>query len=351
MTKMTTLRWNSGTAYDFFISLLALHYAADYGLRPNWTAGVRQRLSIPHREFLERIYSFASVPMDWISSLPGSKDALPVLRHAAGLALAERLRILTLPYNTPLEAQATLEHIAKQGRFTTEEKELLGRTVTHRGQVLKTAELDNLLKAWMNLEKSNEQILAALQEYYDAFFADEESRIRPVLQAGLEHARELSRRVTLPTLVEELSRGVRFEDVESAQKLILVPSYWSTPFVFPTSPAKGSMQIVFGCRPDVLSIAPGAETPDMLMNALKALADPTRLRILRYLGGQPLTPTELARLLRLRPPTVLHHLQALRLAELVAIRVSENGEKRYTARSETLKVIFTSVKVFLNRQD
>jgi DNA-binding transcriptional ArsR family regulator len=151
--------------------------------------------------------------------------------------------------------------------------------------------------------------------------------------------------------VEELSRGVRFEDVESAQELILVPSYWSTPFVFPTTAAEGSMQIVFGCRPDVQSIAPGAETPDMLVNALKSMADPTRLRILRYLTRQPLTPTELSRLLRLRPPTVLHHLQALRLAELVAIRVSENGEKCYAARSETLNVIFTSVKDFLKKQD
>ena len=145
--------------------------------------------------------------------------------------------------------------------------------------------------------------------------------------------------------------GCDFEEVEAAKELVLVPSYWSTPFVFPTYPGKGRMQIVFGCRPDMQSIAPGAETPDKLMNALKSLADPTRLRILRYLTGQPLTPTELSRRLRLRPPTVLHHLQALRLAELVAIRVSENGEKRYAARSETLNAIFISVKDFLIKQD
>jgi len=348
---MTNLRWNSGTAYDFFISLLALHHAADFGLRPNWTAGVRQRLSVPQREFLERIFSFASVPLDWISSLPDPKDALPVLRRAADLAPADRLRILTLPLDTPYEVHETLDYIAKRGSVTAKQKEFLGRTLTHRNEYLKAAELDNLLKIWINLDKSSEQISTALQEYYGAFFADEETRIRPVLQAGLEHARELSGRVTLPALVEVLSRGVHFEDVESAKELILVPSYWSTPLVFPTSAADGTMQIVFGCRPDVQSIAPGAETPDMLINALKSLADPTRLRILRYLTGQPLTPTELSRLLRLRPPTVLHHLQALRLAELVAIRVSENGEKRYAVRSETLNVIFASVKEFLKKQD
>jgi DNA-binding transcriptional ArsR family regulator len=348
---MTTLRWNSGTAYDFFISLLALHHAAEFGLRPNWTAGVRQRLSVPQREFLERVYSFASVPLDWISGLPEPKDTLSVLRRAADLAPADHLRILTQPLNISLEVHETLNHIAERGSVTAEEKEFLGRTLTHRNEHLKAAELDNLLKVWMDPDKSSEQISTTLQEYYGAFFADEETRIRPVLQAGLEHARELSGRVTLPALVEELSRGVHFEDVESVQELILVPSYWLTPFVIPTNPAKGTMQIVFGCRPDVQSIAPGAETPNMLINALKSLADPTRLRILRYLTGQPLTPTELSRLLRLRPPTVLHHLQALRLAELVAIRVSENGEKRYAARSETLNLIFASVKDFLKKQD
>lgn len=348
---MTTLRWTSGTAYDFFISLFALHRAASFGLRPNWTAGVRQRLSAPGREFLERVYSFASVPLDWISSLPGPKDALPVLLRAADLAPADRLRILTLPMDTPGEALKRLDHIAEHGSVTVEEKEFLSRTLTLRNKPLNPYELDNLLNVWMNPDKSSEQISTTLQEYYGAFFADEETRIRPALQAGLEYARELSERVTLLALVEELSRGVQFEDVESAKELILVPSYWSTPFVFHTNPAEGSTQVVFGCRPEVQSVAPGAETPDLLMNSLKSLADPTRLRILRYLSGQPLTPTELSRLLRLRPPTVLHHLQALRLAELVAIRVSENGEKRYAARTETLNVIFASVKDFLKKQD
>jgi DNA-binding transcriptional ArsR family regulator len=348
---MTTLHWHSGTAYDFFISLLALHHSADFGLRPNWSAGVRQRLSVPSREFLERIFSFAVVPLDWISSLPEPKDALPVLHLAAQLSPVDRLRLLTLPLDTSLQAKETLAHIAARARVTTDEKKFLAATLMRRDQHFKSAELDDLIRVWVNLDESAGQIVAALQEYYDAFFADEETRIRPVLQAGLDQARELAGRVTLPVLVEELSRGVRFADVELAQDLILVPSYWSTPLVFPTTPAKGTLQIVFGCRPDVQSISPGAETPDMLINALKSLADPTRLRILRYLSGQPLTPTGLSRLLRLRPPTVLHHLLALRLAGLVAIQVSENGEKRYTARLETLNDIFKSVKDFLKKQD
>src|SRR5512135_2449391 len=100
---MPTLIWFSGTAYDFFISLLVLHHAADFGVRPYWTAGVRQRLSNPVRETLELTSSYASVPLDWISSLPEPKDALPVLKRAASLAPIKRLRYLTLPMDTPGE--------------------------------------------------------------------------------------------------------------------------------------------------------------------------------------------------------------------------------------------------------
>jgi DNA-binding transcriptional ArsR family regulator len=344
---MTALRWNSGTAYDFFISLLALHHSADFGLRPSWAAGVRQRIPPPHREFLEAIYTFASPPLDWISTLPESKDAFPVLEQAARLGLTDRLWYLTQPMNTSPEVRERLFNIAERGSATAEDKKYLERTLNRGKEHLKVDELNNAINTWINIKKSSDQLLIALQEYYNVFFIDEEARIRPALQKGLEHARELSKQQTLHELVEKLSRGVRFEVAESAKELIMVPSYWSTPFVFHTSASEGSLQIVFGCRPDDESIIPGAEVPDILLNTLKSLADPTRLRILRYLSRQPQTPTELSRLLRLRPPTVIHHLHALRLAELVTIRVSESGEKCYTIRSETLNAINASIAEFL----
>jgi DNA-binding transcriptional ArsR family regulator len=176
-------------------------------------------------------------------------------------------------------------------------------------------------------------------------------RPAPALQAGLKKSQELALKLNSSELVEKLSRGVIFEEVSSAQEIILVPSYWLMPFVIPTNPAKGCIQIVFSCRSEVQSVAPVAETPDPLVNALKSLADPTRLRILRYLSDQPGTSTELAQRLRLRPPTVLHHLQMLRLAALVAIRINDKGEKRYTANMETINVIFTTIKDFLNKRE
>jgi DNA-binding transcriptional ArsR family regulator len=58
-----------------------------------------------------------------------------------------------------------------------------------------------------------------------------------------------------------------------------------------------------------------------LLRALKALSDPSRLRIVGLLaGGRRLSVEELAAALDLTPGTVVHHLKRLREAELVVAR-------------------------------
>jgi Bacterial regulatory protein, arsR family. len=95
--------------------------------------------------------------------------------------------------------------------------------------------------------------------------------------------------------------------------------------------------MLFGCRPSDQTLIPGDVVPDQILGTLKALADPTRLQMLRYLKAEPMTASALARKLRLRPPTVTHHLQQLRLAGLVQIILEPDGEKKYALRAEALK--------------
>jgi DNA-binding transcriptional ArsR family regulator len=87
--------------------------------------------------------------------------------------------------------------------------------------------------------------------------------------------------------------------------------------------------------------------PDALNKALKAMADPTRLRILRYLAEEPLTPSELSRRLRLRAPTVVHHLYALRIAGLVHLTLGKGVERRYAIRREGVSGTLAALDEFL----
>jgi DNA-binding transcriptional ArsR family regulator len=110
------------------------------------------------------------------------------------------------------------------------------------------------------------------------------------------------------------------------------------------------MLFLFGARPADASLYPGEVIPDAMLRTLKALADPTRLQILRYLKDEMLTPAQLSRKLRLRAPTVIHHLDTLRLAGLVNVSLDSEHNKRYAARSEAIPNAFTNLGEFLQTE-
>lgn len=59
---------------------------------------------------------------------------------------------------------------------------------------------------------------------------------------------------------------------------------------------------------------------DGLLDRLKALADPLRLRMVGILQEQELAVTELAEVLQISQPRVSHHLRALKEAQLISVR-------------------------------
>jgi hypothetical protein len=66
---------------------------------------------------------------------------------------------------------------------------------------------------------------------------------------------------------------------------------------------------------------------------LKALADSSRLTLLRLLGESERTVGDLAQQVKLGEPTVSHHLSRLRLAGLVTLRMA--GNQRFYRLNET----------------
>lgn len=66
-----------------------------------------------------------------------------------------------------------------------------------------------------------------------------------------------------------------------------------------------------------LSNADEQETTERLATLFKALADPTRLRILGALANRPMTGKELAEHLELSLPTISHHLSKLTATRLI----------------------------------
>lgn len=353
MDALPQLIWDIGTAYDFFISLNTLHHPTKFGLRGAWAAGVRSRLPNPEREFLQEVMVFVGWPLHWVYTLPPPKDARTALQVMADIAPVKRLPTVFMHPN--MHGRDVLFNVAERGFWTPKDKESLQALwVDEYGNRQKPSrkkkkdELDVYLDWWTRVEAFGELILAALQSYYDVFFAEDELRIAPALQDALAQAQALAQKLPIPDLLEELSQGVQYADMPNVPELVLTPSFWGSPFLLYGEMSKDRLLAAFGARPSDASIVPGDFVPDALFQALKALADPTRLRILRYLMTEPLTPAELARRLRLRAPTVVHHLHALRLARLVQLTISHDG-RRYQVRREAVQSVCGMLASFLEK--
>jgi len=347
---LATIQWKTGTAFDFFVSQAVLHQPALFGLRPSWAAGVRQRLSNPNREVLEKVLSFSSTPLLWLYGLAEPKDASTALNAISLVTGHQCLSDLTLNSEISPDVKECLQDIAIRGSWKDSDQSFLKEHYRLRDSSLNPDGLATLLTTWANADKSGENYFIALQEYYQVFFVEEETRIRPALLASVERGKELASKMVIEPLIEELSHGVSFTAMDNIREYILVPSYWSTPLIFYARLKPGKLVLLFGARPEFESIVPGAAPPPQLVGALKALADPTRLRILHFLAEQTYSASELARLLRLRLPTVIHHLRLLRLAGLVQITVGEN-EKRYAARQEILDGIQSTLTNFIKSEE
>jgi len=347
------VRWDIGTAYDLFISLQVLHRPNDFGLRAAWAAGMRSRLPVAEREFFDSLVNTSfmhGASIRWCYELPAPKDGATAIEVLAETPVRQRLPALILEGCEDWEGiEAVQRSVLERGSWDESDAERLrmewqkheaGKVVANKRV---TAELD----LWARAEEFGERIVDALQAYYEAFYAEEERRIQPVLEAELEQAQKLAEQSDLLELLEKLSRGVRLMEVPKAEELVLAPTYWGSPFLFFGCLGKGRQIMLFAARPEDASVVPGEIVPDALVNALKAMSDPTRLRILRYLMAEPLTPTRLARRLRLRPPTVIHHLHTLRSAGLVRVSLDESKEKAYQVRLEAVRSICNALVGFL----
>ncbi len=343
--QTTTLGWDVGTAYELFVSLHVLHEPERYDLRPSWAAKIRSRIPTTERTFLEEIQPFISFPLGWVHNLPQPKNAITVLYALQQIPAAERgIRMMDLEKGIQPEAKRLLQ-IADSHRWDKGDLSALTPIMCHDAVDQDEQRLIAFLNWWARPDDFGTLLYSGLQAYFTAFFEQEELRVGPVLVAGLKRAKELSGRLSIPELISELSQGVQFTE-ELGKEMIVVPTYWMTPLVHLGEIGPDRKMFLFGARPSNMSAIPGELVPDGMLIALKALADPTRLKILRYLSQEELTPSELSRRLNLRAPTVTHHLKELRLAGLINLTI-RGQEKHYRARLGALDSIHSDLKGFL----
>ena len=171
-----------------------------------------------------------------------------------------------------------------------------------------------------DLEGTCTALLAALRVWYDAVFAAERERIRPLLQQ--EAVAMERRRAEMPpdAFIEQAMRGVQWQSAAGLRRIVFAPSYFCRPAVF-YHVWHGTMTfcapLVFS-SPDARRGDPRAPDEETLRFFL-ALGDPSRLRILRLLAERQMYLTELAERMELTKATTKHHMVKLRDAGLVTL--------------------------------
>ena len=356
----TQIIWDHGTGYDFLASLTVLHFPDKFGLRGAWAAGVRSRIPGEDRDFLEEVVANFPPPLRWVYTLNEPKDAATVLFSLKQIPPEERITTLGFCPVDSDDLLGVLHQIKDRQTYTPEDLEQalsLWRQY-YKDQkaadeevrvVISRRKVESVVRLFADPAGFGERYLQALSTYYEVFFSEEEKRIAPKLAHALEKAQKLAAKNDLVKLLNQLLDGDWDESLLELDRLILVPSYWYTPWSLTSCLQPEMTLMLYGSRPKEESLVPGEIVPDELMEKLKAMTDPTRLRILRYLMQEQLTPAELARRLRLRAPTVTHHLHALKAAGMVHFVMRGKHEHLYFAKMDSIKGTYTLLKEFLEQ--
>jgi DNA-binding transcriptional ArsR family regulator len=173
------------------------------------------------------------------------------------------------------------------------------------------------------------RVAAMLAAYWEQSFAEEWTRLEPILGDEVERAQGVDPIVLLGAVRSELlvdpqqrllvRRSGHEHDVAAApdNPLRLIPSVYVWPHVRVNCDAPWPLAVLYPPA-SMLGRRPGPPPPGPLVQALRAVADPTRLQILRLIAEQPRSTEELAPLVGLSESGLSKHLRALTSAGLVS---------------------------------
>lgn len=196
---------------------------------------------------------------------------------------------------------------------------------------------------WHWLDRFYYEVYRPWREERESFIRGLEQKLTTVLGSSCA-----DRRVVDTHWLPELSPALRYPEISSAiSNGDLFVNFWLEPFGFSDT---------FTLLPGQVYISfaePGKMYENFLVysrqlsDQVQALADPTRLIILRLIRALSMTNTDMAAYLRLSRPTVSIHAKILREAGL--IRSWEDGRiTRHEINPDAVRKLFSDLAVFLD---
>ncbi len=174
-----------------------------------------------------------------------------------------------------------------------------------------------------------------LEQWDEHYF----SQIDPAIVTGLEREAQTARsrvvadRQKQLDLIESLTEGLRLDQSEGLQRVILVPQYHGRP----VNILEYYENLFLGLYPvDVLPPAAGDPSP-ALLRLTGALADTNRLKTLKFLTGGEKSFSDIVKHLGLAKSTAHYHLILLRASGLIRIHFKGRDCILFGLRRQTLE--------------
>lgn len=196
------------------------------------------------------------------------------------------------------------------------------------------------------LIEGRDSYMTALAHWNERYFRDVDPRILDGLAANAAELRRYAATAGPDDVIDAATNGIRLDLDPAPRVVLLIPQYHYRPWNL-YSNYRGLYALQYPA--DAIPPEPG-EPPPPLVRLTRALADVSRLRILRYLVRESLSFTALVRLTGLSKSTVHYHMVLLRAAGLVRVYHSGDGSSTYSLRSGAIDGLSDRLSAFLTME-
>lgn len=162
------------------------------------------------------------------------------------------------------------------------------------------------------------------------YFRHIENQYVTLLEEDAEEKMALVQKMEPESLVEYASGGVVLDPGLPINKVVLLPSIHFRPI---NTYCFYDRTLLIQYPLDLPELDED-EPPVCLLRLTRALVEPERLRLLRYLADQPKSLQELVNELRESDETLMHHLMRLRVAGLLCVHLVDRDTEKFSIRPD-----------------
>ncbi|MFB5675721.1 ArsR family transcriptional regulator [Paenibacillus terreus] len=169
-----------------------------------------------------------------------------------------------------------------------------------------------------------------LRAWDKEYFRQQEGELRAIAFEDAEEKKMLLGKMDPDALVEYATSGLVVPPLQDLDTVVLFPSAHNRPI---NTYCFYSRMLLIQYPVDIPEENED-EPPTILLRLTRAVADPQRLRLLRYFAGEPKSLSDMRRDLKQADEELMSDLMILRVAGLLRIHIGRYGKEKFSIRPE-----------------